>query len=342
MTGEPSDLARSLVLNGLQDVVRNTDDVVDTEESLHRLEAAFDRGTAKSERGDFVTALHELEVAGPDGSVGDETHRTLQQGVDAVLSELAAEDARLRVVHETGASLSAREVALYNFVHERTPEPLERLTQSSAVRAEVLDGARYVENKAYNDAVEAFERAVDASEAVDECLATRVLAAWASHWAGDDDRALDYVDEAAYVERDSWALEMVETVVTDASIDAYRAGTLAMSAYVRARANVPDESSLRVRVGRGEVGSVEWDDWSDHLECVMVGQLDSSLRMQLELEGPVGALPDLQAYYATLGTVEPASAVPRTVEHILFDGPVTGEADETLYVDATRKVETNT
>lgn len=343
---DTSDVSRTLLLNALRDVVLGTNAVVDGE-SRHRLERSFHDATSSGERGAFVTALHEVEESA-DESVDDDTHRTLRSTVDDVLEQLDAADASFTVHHESGTDIAPRDVALYNFWQTRDPDELERLECSPAVRDPVQTGATAIAESASDadasgmdavgdgvleDALAAFDRAVEASETTDEAVATRVLAALAAHWSADDALAMDYLEEALQLESDAWPATMLASVVDDASSQAYRDGSLAVRAYLRVRARVPAGASFDVRIGRGEQGETDWEPVTTSLDCVPIRRLATHLRASFELTGPATRLPALDAYYVALGTVEPASEAPRTTDHILFDGPITADASEELHID---------
>ncbi|WP_137285047.1 hypothetical protein [Halorussus salinisoli] len=332
MSTASPEVARSLILNGLRDVVYDTDLTVESD-SRRELESAFYEGTESVDRGNFVTALSELEEAAPEDTLDQDTHRTLQEVVDDVLAQLQDSNTHLSVTHETGVELPEQDVALYNFAHSRDYESVASLAFSDSVADEVHHGAEHATNNAFERATDAFERAVDMSETTEEVVATRVLAAWAAHWSGDDERALDYAEEAKHFKMSSWSIEMVRSAASDASSDAFRRGSLEIAAYLRARVSIPENANLRVRVGRGEINSTEWGTWSREFECLPVKPLDSHVRVQFELTGPVQFLPVLHTYYCALGTIEPRSAVPRTTDTILFDGPVTADASELLELD---------
>lgn len=350
-TPDTSDVSRTLLLNALRDVVLGTNAVVHGE-SRHRLERSFHAATSSGERGAFVTALHEVEEAAEE-PVDDDTHRTLRGIVDDVLEHLDAADASFTVHHESGTEIAPRDVALYNFWQTRDPLELDRLECSPAVREALETGATAVADDAsgertpggdafgsdwsgdaaFEDALVAFDRAVDASETTDEAVAARLLAALAAHWSADDALAMDYLEEALQLESDAWPATMLASVVDDASSQAYRDGSLAVQAYLRVRARVPEGSTLDVRIGRGERGETDWESVTTSLDCVPIRRLSTHLRAAFELTGPATRLPALDAYYVALGTVEPASEVPRTTDHILLDGPITEDANEELHVD---------
>ena len=332
---DTGDVSRTLLLNALRDVVLGTNAVVDSE-SRHRLEQSFHAATTSGERGAFVTALHEVEAAA-DGSVDDDTHRTLRSTVDDVLAHLDADDATFVVHHESGTDVDPRDVALYNFWQSRAPDELDRLPCSTAVRAALETGATAAADGLYRDAIDAFDRAIDASDTADEAVATRVLAGLAAHWAADDDLAMDYLEEALQLESDAWPATMLASVVDDPSSQAYREGSLTVGAYLRVRARVPDPASLDVRLGRGEPGETEWEPVTTSLDCVPIPRLSTHVRLAFELTGPATRLPALDAYYVALGTVEPASEAARTADRILLDGPLTADAHERLRIDSSTR-----
>lgn len=327
---DTSDVSRTLLLNALRDVVLGTNAVVDGE-SRHRLERSFHAATSSDERGAFVTALHDVEESA-DEPVDDDTHRTLRATVDGVLDHLEAADAAFTVHHESGTDVDPRDVALYNFWQTGDPDELDRLTCSPPVRDALETGGTAVADGAFEDALPAFDRGVDASDTTDEAVATRVLAGLAAHWSADDDLAMDYLEEALQLESDAWPATMLASVVDDPSSQAYRDGSLAVQAYLRVRARVPDGAALDVRLGRRERGETEWEPVATSLDCVPIRRLSTHVRAGFELTGPATRLPALDAYYVALGTVEPESEIPRTTDHIFFDGPLTADANEGLRI----------
>lgn len=329
-TPDTSDVSRTLLLNALRDVVLGTNAVVQGE-SRHRLERSFHAATTSGERGAFVTALHEVEESADD-PVDNDTHRTLRGIVDDVLDHLESADASFTVHHESGTDIAPRDVALYNFWQTRDPNELDRLDCSMAVREALESGATAASDGLYHQSIEAFDRAIDASDTTDEAVASRVLAGLAAHWSADDALAMDYLEEALQLESDAWPATMLASVVDDASSQAYRDGSLAVQAYLRVRARVPEGASLDVHIGRGEQGESDWESVTTSLDCVPIRRLSTHLRAAFELTGPATRLPALDAYYVALGTVEPASEAPRTTDHLLLDGPITEDANEELRI----------
>lgn len=326
-----TDLSRSLLLNGLRDVVMDTTAVVD-DETRHRLERSLHDATDRGERGAFVTALHDLEAGGP-GRVEEQTHSALRETVDSVMANLASSDARFTVRHESGVDLPPRTVALYNFWQTRDPTAFESASYPGTVMDRVRTGASAAAEGAYEDAVASFDRAVDDAPGGDEAVDTRVLAGLAAHWSGADALALDYVEEALHLDSRSWPATLLGSVVRGESSSRFREGSLAVRAYLRVRARVPTGARLRARLGRGPAGEADWGPWSTELDCLPMDRLGTHIRVALELSGPITGLPTLDAYYFAIGTIEPRRVVPCTVDHVLFDGPLTGDVTEELRLE---------
>lgn len=329
-----TDRSRSVLLNGLRDVVMGTTAVADAD-TRHRLEQSLHEATTSDQRGDFVTALHHLEAA-DDGVVDDETHATLRETVDSVIDHLASSNSRLTVRHEAGEAIPPRTVALYNFWRTRDVAAFEAVSYPVEVMRPVEDGVTAVDEQSFVDARRSFERAIDAAEG-DVAVDTRVLASLAAHWAGDDARALDYVEEALQFESGHRIAVLLGSILSGSSSDRYRDGRLAVTAYLRTRARVPAGGSVRVRVGLGGPGDTEWGEWSTELDCLPIECLGSHTRVAFELTGPIDAFPSLDTYYLALGTIEPERSIPRTVDHVLLDGPVTGDAAESLTIGPARE-----
>ena len=319
----PDDGVRTVLLNALRDATGDAADVVDDERSRDVLTDAYRAATTDAERRDFERALGQAGAG--DALPGAEA--TLEAVTDAVARELLGEGVALELTHEAGATLAVRDVALYRFARTREPAALETLSLSPAVAEAVDAGAARVAEGAHDQARTEFRAAVEAADTREEHVSARVLAAWACHWAGDDEAALPLVTEALERDPDAWPARMVGTAADHESPTLFRSGRLAVRAYLRVRAAVPDDGRIEARVRpEGE----DWTRLSGSLDCLTVPELAPELDVALKLRGPLDGLPTMHAYYLAVGVVDESDEVPRNALVQPLKGPETADATETV------------
>ena len=335
-------LTGTVVLNGLRDVVDGSRTVLADEGSVRALEEAYRAATTADERTAVAAAFEGLDEGddasdadASDASDGDSGSgerppaETVERVVAAVVHELSVREATLAVDHEVPLDPDERAVRVHRFFEAREPSILSPLADGAVADA-LRRGATAARDGEWEAAAAAFGAAVDAAEEDSRSgLTARVLAAWATHWAGDDAAALDLVEEALRLETEAWDARLVGVAADHSSPEWFREGRLSSDLYLRVRAAMPDGASVDAAVV-GADGSVDRLDGDP--SCFRVHRLPLDGRLRLRLRGAPGALPDLHAYYLAVGVVEPESARPRTVQQTLLDGPVTASATERLRV----------
>lgn len=325
------DVAKSLVLNALADYAEDGA-TLEGEASREIVECAFRTVTDESRRDAFADALADVRrTAAVDEAPEDDALNVVAAVTDDVYSELLDREVHATVIHETGTTLSRREVSLYNYARSQLSESLERLPVSRDVYESIRRGALAIEDGRNADALRQFEGAIDAGRTVDDEVASRVTAALSSHWNGADERALDYVEEALHFDTNAWTAKMVGMAASHSSPETFREGTLSVKAYFRARIAVPERANVQVEIGLGDgEDTTEWTSLGGDLDYMPIERLAPETKIRLRLAGPLSAIPTMHAYYLSWGVVDEASEVPRTVDHVLLDGPVTADATERL------------
>lgn len=319
----PDEDVRTAVSNALRAIVDRTDGVLEDERSRETVAATYRAVTDDERRRDFERALSQTDDgAGPPG-----TQVALASVVDEVYRRLRDDDVRLRTSHETSVTLRPRDVALYRFSRTRDPTELDALDVSPAVADRLEAGADATANESFDAAREAFRAATDRAETVDEHVVAHVLAGWAAHWAGADDDALPHVTTALERDESAWPARMVGTVADHDSPSSFRDGRLAVRAYLRVQADVPESSTLRTAVrGRDD----EWETLSGPLGCLLLPDLETRMDVRLRRAGPLDEFPSLHAYYLAVGVVEPDDADPKNVLHQPLQGPETTASTDTV------------
>lgn len=324
----------TVVLNGLDGLVNDRPAVLADPESERILRDAYRSVTAPATRRTVAAALDRLAPAVQSMDVDDDAaadasgdDRLLAEVVADVADALADRDATFVVDHDVPLDLSTHSTAVYRFFGTHDPESLQPLIDNGIAALE--RGAEATRDGDPATAADAFEDAAEAATDSDIDTAVRTLCAWAHHRAGDDDRALEFVEAALLRDENAWPARLVGVAADHSTPDWFRAGRLASEAYLRVRAAVPEGASVRAAAVDGE-GAERWLDGNP--DCFRAPRLPAEGRLRIRLRGPPGRLPALYAYYLAVGVVEPESARPRTVEQILLDGPASGESSERVRI----------
>ncbi|WP_336036227.1 hypothetical protein [Halobacterium yunchengense] len=336
----------TVVLNGLDGLVSDRGSVLADDASERALRDAYREVTDAAERDVVAGALDRLaavqavedaerSTTGEEsaGGVGEPADRERDDGepiddeqvvadvVGRVVDELSARDATFVVDHDAALDLAPSSCAVYEFFGARDPALLAPLADDAATADALERGGEAAAAGDLAAAAGAFEDGVDAAAeagAAAAGTAARVLAAWAHHRDGDDERALELVRSALLRDGDYWPARVVGVAADHSNPEWFRAGRLTSEAYLRVRASVPDAASVDAALVDGD-GAERWLDGS--AACFRASSLPAGGHLRLRLRGPPGALPGLHVYYLAVGVVEPESARPRSVEQILVDGP---------------------
>lgn len=331
--GRPID---SVLVNAVHAVVDGRSAIFADEASQQTVERAYRAATTTKTRRAFEDAIERGTTASAEDSADDEVNRAVGTVVRAVCEELVAQNARVRVDHRTRVEIPPREAVLYTYSRTRDASILDGLSLSEAAAAEVRAGAAHVEDGDYAAATAAFEAAIDASEGQGGSVSTRVLAALASHWNGDDEAAIDLVDEALYFHMDAWTPRLVGYSADHEWPEQFRSGKLAACALFRQTVEVPEDCSAEVALGfpseDGGGPDIEWQSLDGSDDCMPTDRLASETHVRLRLEGSVPDFPAMLGYHLSLGIVDSEVAEVRDIYRVLLSGPETAESSETITV----------
>lgn len=324
------DAAHPIVMNAIVDVVADQQSVLANEASREVVWDAYRATTTDTDRRDVEAAVAAIKTHGDDVDVSGDQGDVLVTVTDAVLDELAAQDVRATVEHVAPVSLPARDAYLSSFTATRDPAAVAGLSLPETVGDAVESGCRAVADGAFDRATSYFERAVDASAGVDGPVATRVLAAWANHRHGDDNRAIDFVEEALHLDTGAWSAKAVGLAAGHRRPEKFRRGKLGARVFLRQSVEVPPEAAVTAAAGVAGDGGVEWIELSGTDECMPIDRLGPETRIRLTLEGPVASFPTMLGYYVALGVVDLEVHEARSVERVLFGGPDAEGVTETV------------
>ncbi len=331
---DESDLGQTLVLNGLRDLIEDTEHVLGSADSRTILEDAFESATTPEQRSRFESALPSAAEERPDETATE----TIETVVEAVVAELLDRDVTARLEHRTQVSLASRDVAVYNFARSGDVSALDRIDAEATVVASLQDGARSLLDGQFDEAVQQFEAAIDEGGTSDGAIAARVLAGLAQHRAGRDERAQDYVEEALHLDTGTWSATMVGMAAGADAPDLFRDGTQRVGAYFRARIERPETTGISASIRTGDtpeaLTEAAWDELDGSPRYYEVDRLDQEVAIRLELSGSLDALPVIHAYYLTLGVIDVANETPRTAEHLFLTGPEQAPTSETVFFEA--------
>jgi hypothetical protein len=287
-----ADRARTLVVNGLREVVGGDRVLLDADDS-RRLRQRYETATTADQRADFERALSEL-------GDGDAVPPAVGDVVNAVIADLADAGDRLAVTHEATWQLERGSSALYAFFRTRNPEHLA----GGGLPPGAIDAAERAasgESAAGAAALAALPR--DATGDAASLARLEALTGLAHHWAGEDGRARSRLEAAheAGGGRD-WAILAIEQAVIHPSPAAFRSGRLAATAFLRWRATVPEGGRLDVSLNGERV-----DGRPGAPLCVPVDSLAKTPSLRIVARGPPRAVPSLDTYYLAVGVVDHGS-----------------------------------
>lgn len=319
MSGEA--LSRTLVLNALRDVAGGPGVLADAE-SRDLVDDAFAAAVHEAERHRFGE-----RVVAPAEDLDDDTRDFADAVAGDVLAELVDRDTRATLVHEARLSVPEREAALYTFMAAGDRAGLDDLTLPPAVREQVDEGVAALAADDPATAGEAFEAAIEASDAGDGRVTARVLAAYAHHRAGDDRQAMDLVEETLHLETRAWPAKLVGYAAAHRRPRKFRDGKLGARVFFRWTADVPADGSLDVAVGPagGDLEALSGRD-----ECMPIERVWPESTVRIEVGGELPALPTIESYYVATGVVDREVHEVRSVENVLLSGPETATAEERL------------
>jgi hypothetical protein len=329
--GTYDETALSLVLNAVADVSGEGPAVIDDWTTEATVRRAFEAATTPAQRDAFASALAARSSVIDAGADAD-ADSAMVTVARAVTAELDARDARLTVVHDAPVPLDDRAATLARFGWSRDPDALSALDVTDGVRTRIESAADRIEREAYGAASDVLVDAIADAEIHDDAVGVRTLAAWASHWAGDHEDAVDLVEEARHLDTRAWDARQVGVAAGHDSPEFFRDGRLASAVYLRARVDAPDGTDVGATLVP-ESADLPSQRFEPPLDCRPVEALPAAGRLRFRLRGEPTAMPSLETYYLALGVVEPRSARARTVERLLLDGPGP-DARETVRIDA--------
>lgn len=331
---EPERAIDAILLNALVDVaVEGSTPVLADDISRELVRRTLEEATTDEQRERFAEAISAAEGGTEsDGKATDDVVAVL----DAVRDSLADRDVRVVVDHEASFSLDPDQVALYNFARTKSPATLSGLDLPSSVATLVEDGANEAASGNYEAAAQAFVDAVEAAGTGDGAVATRTLAAWAHHWAGDDHGAIDFVEEALHLHMGAWGPKLAgHSSDPDRSFarpQQFRDGKYAAMAVLRYTVDCPDGTDLTASLGLGD-GSGEVDEWVELKgpdECTPIPRLAPENTLRLRLTGDVPAFPAMHGYYVGLGILDREVEELREIYQLFLEGPLGDRVSETI------------
>lgn len=321
-TAASEGLSRTLVLNGLRDVVGEADVLAD-EQSRETLSDAFEDALHVAERDRFATAV----VDALSEELDDETDRFLQTCADDVLQELIDREVTATLTHDVRLSVPPHEAAVYSFMVSRAPEALADITLADAVRERVDAGAEAIAAGEFEQAVEAFDDAVTESGGGDGSLTTRVLAGYACHLAGRDDDAMHYVEETLHLDTGLRTAKLLGYAADHRYPEKFRSGKLGSRFFFRWSTGLPMVGEVTTSAGPagGEITPLEGSE-----ECLPLPALWPETTVRVEVSGTLPKIPSVESYYVATGVADLDVYEARTVEEVVLSGPMDADAEETL------------
>lgn len=322
--------ARSAVLNAVVDVVSDGQTVLADESSRRLVYDAYESATSAAERAAVRDAVDDLEtVTSGDESTGDQ-ERTLANVADAVLEELSRRDVRATLDHTVPLSFADRDARLVTFAATRDPTVLDELSLSPAVRERVDEGAALAADGAFDEAVGVFEDAAEEAAGGESGVVARILAAWAAHWAGNDEHAIDLVEEVLHLDTSAWSARAVGLAADHRFPEKFRREKLGVRAFLRQTTEIPPRCSVTAAVGVPHDDGVDWTTLSGTDECSPIERLASDMWLRLSLNGQLPAFPTLSGYYVGYGVVDLEVNEARSVEEVFQTGPQATGVTETV------------
>lgn len=321
------DTVRSLVLNGLRDVVKESAIVLEDDASRSLLRDTYRMTTDKDRRARFEWALREIVDA---TTPADDAWTAIQVVVDDVVNELYRADIKITTTHRTGIRIDDREATVFTFVQTRAVSAFDGIANSSAVANPIRRGGALVESAEFDAAIDEFEKAADVAVDTDDAVLARVLAAWSSHWAGADMAACDLAEEAVQLDEGAWTGHLARAIAGYDAPERFRNGPLGTPAYLRIRADVPDGTTVSAATTFDDENNADWHVLDGDIGFLPLPRLAPKTGIKIRLTGTVDSFPSLFAYYLAVGVADLENRVPRSVERKLLDGPTTAEPTETV------------
>jgi hypothetical protein len=310
---EQPDPGTTLVLNALVDAVGGHRSAVGDESSRDLAQDAFEALPADRQEA-FRDAVDRLDEAEDD----PERASTLAAVADRVADELADRGVRVRLDHEATVTMDDRDARVYTFTTIREPAVLEPLGLPDAAEP----GIEAAVDGDYDAAADAFETAVDVAGARAGAVSTRALAGWAAHRAGEDDRAMDFVEEAMHLEVGAWAPRFVGLAASHRYPEKFRRGKLGVRFFLRQTAEVPAGAAITNAVRYPDRET--WEPLEGPNDCKRLDRLLDGARLRVRVEGSPTGSPALLGYYVGLGVVDLEVDEVRGVENVFLSGPTVG------------------
>lgn len=320
--------AETLILNSLAAVVGKDKTIFADRRSYDLARETYLTVTSPKQRVKIRSIINEILSEVDNPSQRNETAiQTLQGIVHDVISELIEKNVEITVDHQVEITFPEREAVLYTFACTRDPDVLTRLSLSHEVESKISNGGRLVANGEFTKAAKAFEEAVDQS-AGEGTVSTRVLAALANHWRGNDTRALDLVEETLHLETEAWSATLAGLAADHRYPEKFRSNKLGVRTFLRHTIDVPDNGSISIDVKFDEAS--EWTTLPGDRDCLPLERLESAIHLRIKLSGLLPNFPVIQGYYLGLGVVDLEVSEAREVDQLLFSGPENSNAIETI------------
>ena len=329
----------SVLLNALAEVTSDdAREVIADDSSTELLGDVLSAVATQEEQMAFADAVATVHTP---GATDEGARRSVATVVDGVREEFADRNVWVEVDHRATLSLNRHEAAIYSFIRTRDPTTLSEIEVPETVAESVEEGAGLVADGAFERAATAFERAVDAADGSNGSVLARSLAAWANHWAGADDAAIDFVEEALHLHANAWT-PMLAGYSADpdaafAQPEQFREGKYAAMALLRYTVDLPETASITPSLGfPGEDETVEqWRSLDGTSEFAPIPRLATETVLRLQLRGQVPAFPAMHSYYVALGIADTAVKEVREVYRLLLDGPAGETVSETIRFETT-------
>lgn len=321
----------TVVLNGLVATVVDDSSFLADAATRTILDEVLRSVTDPAQRATFHRAV--TTVPSNEDPTDTELTNCLREVTRAVRSELDARNRTAVVTHRVPLDVHPREAHLYSYGTTGDATVLDRLELPPDVTSLVERGGHHIEHDDPDRAVDAFERAVTESTGGRGSIATRVLAGLANHWHGDDDRALDFVEEALHLDTGTWTARLVGLAADHEYSDRFRERELGARVFLRYRIDVPPGSDVLAQVGFSKSPADTWRDLEGGNQCCPLDVLSPRTWIQFRLSGSLPSFPAVQGYYVALGVVDLDAATPLDVERILLSGPQTADSTDVLRVE---------
>jgi hypothetical protein len=151
-------------------------------------------------------------------------------------------------------------------------------------------------------AFSAFSKAIDSSTNPTEKVVSKIMAGWGHFQLGDDETALELVDDVLELDEDAWVANIVGASVEKNEDEAIRSGGKSVGILLRWVANGTENTSIQAEIGdsRNE-NEIKWSE-VEHLEGHgFLDQVYPETSLKFTLRGKLPDFPSFQAYYLAIG-----------------------------------------